>query len=101
MAATAPTLRVGVLALQGSFREHMAILKQLPGVEVIEVRTQEELESVAGLVIPGGESTTMALVAERGGLMPHLQAFARAGKPIWGTCAGMIFLAEHAEGESQ
>ena len=55
-------LRVGVLALQGSFREHMALLSKIPGVQVVEVRTKEELESVAGLVIPGGESTTMALV---------------------------------------
>lgn len=90
-------VRVGCLALQGSFREHMALLKKI-GVDVIEVRTKEELESVAGLIIPGGESTTMALVAERWGLIPELQAFAKSGKPIWGTCAGMIFLAERAEG---
>lgn len=91
-------VRVGVLALQGSFREHTALLRRVPGVEAIEVRTKEELESVAGLIIPGGESTTMALVAERWGLIPELQAFAKAGRPIWGTCAGMIFLAEAAEG---
>ncbi len=97
-AAPAP-VRVGVLALQGSFREHMFLLQKVPGVEVVEVRTKEELESVAGLVIPGGESTTMALVAERWGLIPELQSFAKAGKPVWGTCAGMIFLAEAAEGE--
>lgn len=96
-AAPAP-VRVGVLALQGSFREHMFLLQKVPGVEVVEVRTKEELESVAGLVIPGGESTTMALVAERWGLIPELQSFAKAGKPVWGTCAGMIFLAEAAEG---
>lgn len=93
-------VRVGVLALQGSFREHMALVAAIPGVEVIEVRTKEELDSVAGLIIPGGESTTMALVAERWGLIPELQAFAKQGKPIWGTCAGMIFLAERADGEA-
>lgn len=92
-------VRIGVLALQGSFREHMALLSRVAGVEVVEVRTKEELEGVAGLVIPGGESTTMALVAERWGLIPELQSFHKAGKPIWGTCAGMIFLAEAAEGE--
>lgn len=92
-------LRIGVLALQGSFREHMALLAQIPGVVVVEVRTAEELASVAGLIIPGGESTTMALVAESWGLIPQLQAFAKAGRPVWGTCAGMIFLAERAEGE--
>lgn len=90
--------RVGVLALQGSFREHMTLLQKVQGVEAIEVRTSDELESVAGLVIPGGESTTMALVAERWGLIPKLKEFAASGKPIWGTCAGMIFLAERAEG---
>jgi putative intracellular protease/amidase len=90
--------RIGVLALQGSYREHMSMLQRVPGVDVIEVRTKEELQSVSGLIIPGGESTTMALVAERWGLIPELQSFAKAGKPVWGTCAGMIFLAERAEG---
>ncbi|WIA42518.1 hypothetical protein OEZ86_008503 [Tetradesmus obliquus] len=94
----AKPVRIGVLALQGSFREHMALLAQIPGVAVAEVRTKEELAGVAGLIIPGGESTTMALVAEKWGLIPELQGFAKAGKPVWGTCAGMIFLAERAEG---
>jgi 5'-phosphate synthase pdxT subunit len=94
-------IRVGVLALQGSFREHMALLSQIPNVQVVEVRTKDELNSVAGLIIPGGESTTMALVAEQWGLIPELQSFAKAGRPVWGTCAGMIFLAERAEGEFQ
>lgn len=99
--SNSPTTRIGVLALQGSFREHMSLLKMIPGVEVIEIRTKEELQSVQGLVIPGGESTTMALVAERWGLIPELQAFHKEGKPIWGTCAGMIFLAERADGMKQ
>ncbi len=94
----AAVVRVGVLALQGSFREHMSLLQTLENVSVIEVRTKEELESVSGLIIPGGESTTMAHVAERWGLIPELRKFAAAGRPIWGTCAGMIFLAERAEG---
>lgn len=98
---SASCVRVGVLALQGSFREHISLLKTIPGVEVIEVRTKEELESVSGLVIPGGESTTMALVAERWGLIPELQSFHRSGRPIWGTCAGMIFLAERADGQKK
>ncbi|KAG1660346.1 hypothetical protein FOA52_014399 [Chlamydomonas sp. UWO 241] len=95
------SLRVGVLALQGSFREHMTLLRSVPGVTVLEVRTAEELHSCAGLIIPGGESTTMAHVAERWGLVPELRAFAAAGKPIWGTCAGMIFLADRADGMKQ
>ena len=94
-----PVVRVGCLALQGSFREHMALLRRIPGVDVVEVRTCEELAGVSGLIIPGGESTTMALVAERWGLIPELRAFAASGKPIWGTCAGLIFLAERAEGK--
>eukprot|EP00878_Enallax_costatus_P038081 GHUV01043229.1.p1 GENE.GHUV01043229.1~~GHUV01043229.1.p1 ORF type:complete len:214 (+),score=53.52 GHUV01043229.1:270-911(+) len=94
-------VRIGVLALQGSFREHMALLQKIPGVQVVEVRTKEELCSVSGLIIPGGESTTMALIAEKWGLIPELQSFAKAGKPVWGTCAGMIFLAERAEGQKK
>ncbi|KAJ9526110.1 hypothetical protein QJQ45_009565 [Haematococcus lacustris] len=94
-------VKVGVLALQGSFREHMALLKRVPGVQVVEVRSKEELQSVVGLIIPGGESTTQALVAQRWGLIPELQSFASAGRPIWGTCAGMIFLAERAEGQKK
>jgi len=101
MTLTASAVRVGVLALQGSFREHMTLLRRIPGVSVLEVRTKEELHSCHGLVIPGGESTTMALVAERWGLIPELRAFAATGKPIWGTCAGMIFLANAADGMKQ
>ncbi|EFN57206.1 hypothetical protein CHLNCDRAFT_11969, partial [Chlorella variabilis] len=94
---------IGVLALQGSFREHMALLERC-GVEAIEVRTKEELGSCAGLIIPGARrgprclSTTMALVAERWGLIPELRQFAAQQRPIWGTCAGLIFLADRASG---
>ncbi|KAL4425424.1 hypothetical protein ABPG75_009440 [Micractinium tetrahymenae] len=98
MVAGPVKLRVGVLALQGSFREHMTLLRRIPGVEPVEVRTKEELDSVAGLIIPGGESTTMALVAERWGLIPELRSFAASQRPIWGTCAGLIFLANRASG---
>lgn len=98
-ASPAP-LRIGVLCLQGSFREHMTLLQRVPGVVTVEVRSKEELASCVGLIIPGGESTTMALVAQQWGLIPELQGFAQRGNPIWGTCAGMIFLAERAEGES-
>ena len=79
----------------------MALIKSIEGVQVVEIRSREELQSVQGLVIPGGESTTMALVAERWGLIPELQDFHKQGKPIWGTCAGMIFLAERADGMKQ
>ncbi|KAL4520718.1 hypothetical protein Ndes2526A_g05265 [Nannochloris sp. 'desiccata'] len=91
-------IRIGVLALQGSFREHTTLLNRVPGVEAVEIRTIEQLRSVSGLIIPGGESTTMALVAEKWGLIPELQSFAAARQPIWGTCAGLIFLANRATG---
>jgi 5'-phosphate synthase pdxT subunit len=92
-------VHVGVLALQGSFREHMTLLQRLDDhVLVSEVRTEEQLQAVDALVIPGGESTTMALIAERWGLLPALQKFAADGKPMWGTCAGLIFLANRATG---
>lgn len=80
--------RIGVLALQGAFREHARALERL-GADVREVRLPDELEGLDGLVIPGGESTTMARVAALYGLDDALRAFER---PILGTCAGMILL---------
>jgi pyridoxal 5'-phosphate synthase pdxT subunit len=79
---------VGVLALQGGFDAHAKILRRL-GAEVREVRVPADLEGLDGLVMPGGESTTMTLGVEREGLGDPLRAF---GKPILGTCAGMIML---------
>jgi len=83
--------RIGVLALQGAFSEHIAILKRL-GVDPVEVRLPEHLEGLDGLIIPGGESTTIGKLATLYGLMEPLRMFA-AVKPMWGTCAGMIFMA--------
>ena len=74
------------------------MLKRIDGVQAFEVRTKEELQSADGLIIPGGESTTMALVAERWGLIPELRQFSAQHRPVWGTCAGAIFLAEKATG---
>lgn len=91
-------VHIGVLALQGSFREHMSLLNRIDNVVVSEVRTEDQLKVVDGLVIPGGESTTMALIAEKWGLLPALREFAAQGKPMWGTCAGLIFLADRATG---
>ncbi|KAJ2552427.1 Senecionine N-oxygenase [Coemansia sp. RSA 1933] len=95
----AKTIRIGVLALQGAFIEHIHALDSLRGTEhisdIIEVRTKEELASVDALVIPGGESTTMALVAERSGLLDDLREFVQT-KPTWGTCAGLILLSKNA-----
>ena len=91
-------VRIGVLALQGAFREHIAMLKRL-NVEAVEVRLAQELDGLDGLIIPGGESTSMGLVAERWGLVEPLRRWVRGGKPTWGTCAGMILLAENATGQ--
>jgi 5'-phosphate synthase pdxT subunit len=93
-------VRIGVLALQGAFAEHVAILRRL-GAEAVEVRTPAHLEGLDGLILPGGESTTMGLVAERWGLVEPLRAWVHGGRPIWGTCAGMILLADHATGQKQ
>jgi pyridoxal 5'-phosphate synthase pdxT subunit len=85
-------MKIGVLALQGAFIEHINILRQL-GVEAVEVRLPAELDGLDGLIIPGGESTTIGKLAVQYGLIEPLRAFA-GDKPVWGTCAGMIFLAK-------
>ena len=82
---------VGVLALQGDFAAHAAMLREL-GADVREVRVPADLEGLDGLVIPGGESTTMTLGIEREGLAEPLRELAAAGTPVLGTCAGMIML---------
>ena len=82
---------VGVLALQGDFHAHVRLLRAL-GAEVREVRTPAGLPGLDGLVIPGGESTTMTLGIEREGLAEPLRELAAAGTPVLGTCAGMILL---------
>ena len=82
---------VGVLALQGGFEAHAKALQEL-GAAVREVRTPEDLEGLDALVIPGGESTTIGLGVEREGLADPLADFVRSGRPVLGTCAGMIML---------
>jgi 5'-phosphate synthase pdxT subunit len=82
---------VGVLALQGDFAAHRAVLERL-GAQVREVRVPADLDGLDGLVIPGGESTTMTLGVEREGLAEPLRALAAAGTPVFGTCAGLIML---------
>ena len=85
-------LRVGVLALQGDVREHLNSLSSL-NVAVQKVRSVEELETVNALVIPGGESTTISMLAKRVGLMEPLRKFVQDKKAVYGSCAGMIMLA--------
>lgn len=86
-------MKIGVLALQGAFIEHKKILANI-GVEPVEVRLPKHLEGLDGLIIPGGESTTIGKVAEQWGLLEPIRVFAQSGRPLWGTCAGMILMAK-------
>ena len=85
---------MGVLALQGDFREHLAVLTAL-GAEAVPVRRPDELASVSGLVIPGGESTVMDKLSRTFGMAEPLRAAVDGGLPVYGTCAGLIMLADH------
>jgi 5'-phosphate synthase pdxT subunit len=91
---------IGVLALQGDFREHVAMVRAL-GADAIEVRTPDELDGVSALIIPGGESTTIGRLAQIYGLIDPLRSRIGAGMPVLGTCAGMIFLAAATTGPDQ
>lgn len=85
-------MKIGVLALQGDFAEHLTMLQRI-GAQGVEVRLPRDLFGVEGLIIPGGESTTIGKLAVMYGLMEPLQQLA-ATKPIWGTCAGAIFISK-------
>jgi len=86
-------MKVGVLALQGTFIEHIEILRQL-GVETPPIRLPHELDTLDGLIMPGGESTTMLRLMDSFGLIRPIKEMAQQGLPIWGTCAGMVLLAK-------
>ncbi|QEU58756.1 hypothetical protein KDRO_B00190 [Kluyveromyces lactis] len=100
------TKRIGVLALQGAFAEHIALLNKAiednkHDIEVITVKTAPQLSSCDSLIIPGGESTTISLIAKRTGLFDSLIEFVHdPTKTVWGTCAGLIFLAKELSNES-
>jgi pyridoxal 5'-phosphate synthase pdxT subunit len=91
-AATQPRRRIGILALQGDFREHADAIRSV-GAEPIPVRLPRDLVGIDALILPGGESTTMRRLVDRYGLNEPIAALARGGAPIFGTCAGMILLA--------
>ena len=93
-------MKIGVLALQGDFALHTKALQQC-GVETVEVRKPEELEGLDGLVMPGGESTTLLKLMDEWRFVPALEKFHEAGKPIFGTCAGLILLARDVESPPQ
>ena len=90
-------MRIGVLALQGAFREHLDTLGAI-GVEGVRVREPADLGGLSGLILPGGESTTMRGLIERWGLRQPIMDFADSGAPVFGTCAGMIVLSREIAG---
>jgi len=90
-------VKIGVLALHGAVIEHIEILRKI-GVEPVTVRLPEDLEGLAGLILPGGESTTMRKLVARWNLREPIMALARSGAPILGTCAGMIVVAKEIAG---
>lgn len=93
-------IKVGVLSLQGAFREHIMRLEEC-GVSAVEVRFPEQLNSINGLIIPGGESTTINKLLKKYKFKEGLDKFYRENKPIFGTCAGLILLAKSIQGEGK
>ncbi|MBX3117797.1 MAG: pyridoxal 5'-phosphate synthase glutaminase subunit PdxT [Fimbriimonadaceae bacterium] len=93
---------VGVLAVQGDYDKHVNAIRRCdPDIEILEVRSTEDLAQVGRLIIPGGESTTVGLLLERFGLGQAIREAASDGMPIWGTCMGMILMAESVAGRDQ
>lgn len=93
-------MTIGVLALQGSVAEHIKLIKSVnKKIDAVPVRTIDELATVDGLIIPGGESTTMRILIDGSNLYTPIKARVEAGMPVWGTCAGLILLARNIESE--
>lgn len=90
-------VKIGVLALQGAVREHLRAVENC-GAEAVAIKHKEQLAEVDGLILPGGESTTMRRLIDKYDFMDGLKDFARAGKPMFGTCAGLILLAKNIVG---
>lgn len=93
-------MKIGVLALQGAVAEHLKSL-QLAGAEAISIKRIEQLEEIDGLVIPGGESTTIGKLMRKYGFIEAIQQFSEQRKPLFGTCAGLIVLSERIAGQDQ
>ena len=94
-------MRIGVLALQGGFAEHVHALRRIDGVEPEEIRSPGQLPGLDGLVLPGGESTTIGKLMAAGGLMEPLRELIESGLPVLATCAGAIMLARTIDGSTQ
>lgn len=93
-------MKIGVLALQGAVIEHMRFIEKL-GIEAVAVKKVEQLDELSGLIIPGGESTTIGKFIRLYGFQERLMALAEQGFPIMGTCAGLIVIAKHIIGQEQ
>jgi pyridoxal 5'-phosphate synthase pdxT subunit len=93
-------MKIGVLSLQGSFREHMDSLERC-GVKPVSVKYPSDLEGISGIILPGGESTTLGKLLHKQSLMEPLRARIAEGMPVYGTCAGMILLAREIEGQDE
>ncbi|TDO94665.1 5'-phosphate synthase pdxT subunit [Halanaerobium saccharolyticum] len=94
-------IKVGVLALQGGVAEHLDHLNQIENVQALAVKKPEELNSCAGLIIPGGESTTIRKLIKAYNFKKAIRKFYQQQKVIWGSCAGLILLAAEVEGEKE
>ena len=94
-------ITVGVLALQGAIAEHINCLKKLPAVTVREVKTLADLNSIDGLILPGGESTAMGKILNYFNLLEPIAQKIKDGLPVWGTCAGMILLAKNISNQAE
>ncbi|HYK73153.1 MAG TPA: pyridoxal 5'-phosphate synthase glutaminase subunit PdxT [Pseudoneobacillus sp.] len=90
-------VKIGVLALQGAVREHVRSIEEC-GSEAVVIKVKDQLKEVDGLILPGGESTTMRRLIDKYDFMDELKAFAQSGKPMFGTCAGLILLAKKLVG---
>lgn len=93
-------MKIGVLALQGAVAEHIRSL-EAAGAEAVAIKRVEELDGLQGLVIPGGESTTIGKLMRKYGFIDAIREFSAAGKPLFGTCAGLIVLADRIEGNEE
>jgi 5'-phosphate synthase pdxT subunit len=93
-------MKIGVLALQGAVTEHMRSI-QAAGGEPVAVKRTEQLDELGGLIIPGGESTTIGKLMRKYGFIDAIRSFSGQGKPVFGTCAGLIVLAERIEGQEE
>jgi len=100
LTAAKDDITIGVLALQGAFEEHQEMIEKATGCKTIQVRKPSELDKIDGIILPGGESTAMGLIGSVDNMWTSLQTFVQSGKPTWGTCAGMILLAERCVGGS-